>query len=94
MRLYTRVASMEKRNPSYLARGLFYVIAIDFCSALCYYIYMNNFKIYTNGQYDTVANIKYKLSVKKEIAISNLKDFGNKVDYFFVNSKWPTTNDY
>lgn len=45
---------------------------------------MNNFKIYTNGEYDIKENIKYKLNVKKQVAIENLKDLGTSIDIFFT----------
>lgn len=40
-------------------------------------------KIYRNGKYDIVST--YKPLVKR-----SLLAFGNKVDFLFVNGRWPT----
>jgi hypothetical protein len=40
-------------------------------------------KIYEQGRYDLLAT--YKPVIKRELI-----SLGNKIDYFFVNNKWPT----
>lgn len=51
---------------------------------------MNNeiktFKIYNSGRLDYVATYS---PIIKQNAINRLAHFGNKVDFFFVNSRWP-----
>ena len=46
--------------------------------SLCYYIYMNEFKIYRDNQYDLKENIKIKFNSRVLPAIL-------KVDDYFVN---------